>query len=61
VKPVIKRRAIEKSKNAAQIRLHSPSALTALLAMSAMLYVGNRNASAQELSTSANFQSVATR
>jgi Zn-dependent peptidase ImmA (M78 family) len=29
--------------------------------MSAMLYVGNRNASAQELSTSANFQSVATR
>ena len=61
VKPVIKRRAIEKSKNAAQIRLHSPSALTALLAMCAMLYVGNRNASAQELSTSANFQSVATR
>ena len=62
VKPVIKRRAIEKSKNAAHIRLHSPSALTALLfMMSAVLCMGNSNASAQELSASRNTQSIATR
>lgn len=61
VKPVIKRRAIEKSKKAAQIRLHSPSALTALLMMSVVLCMGNRNASAQDISASANTQSVAAR
>ena len=61
VKPVIKRRAIEKSKNAAHIRLHSPSALTALLIMSVVLCMGNRNASAQEISASRNTQSIATR
>ncbi|MEI6273970.1 MAG: hypothetical protein WCQ03_10915, partial [Phycisphaerae bacterium] len=61
VKPVIKRRAIEKSKNAAHIRLHSPSALTALLIMSVMLCMGNRNASAQEISASRSTHSIATR
>ncbi len=62
VKPVIKRRAIEKSKNAAHIRLHSPSALTALLLMtSAVLCMGNRNASAQEILANRNTQSIATR
>ncbi|RLS45359.1 MAG: hypothetical protein DWH85_03200 [Planctomycetota bacterium] len=60
VKPVIKRRAIEKTKNAAQIRLHSPSALTALLLMmSTVLCMGNRNASAQEILASRTTQSVA--
>jgi cytochrome c-type biogenesis protein CcsB len=61
VKPVIKRRAIEKSKNAAQIRLHSPSALTALLMMSAVICMGNSNASAQNISPIAHTHTVETR
>ena len=61
VKPVIKRRAIEKSKKSAQIRLHSASALTVLLMLSAVICIGNRNASAQDISASANTQPGAAR
>ncbi len=59
VKPILKRRAVEKSKKAAQVRLHSPSALTALLLLSGALFVGHRSASAQQLSEVHNTHAAA--